>query len=426
MDASASDPHRNLQPKTPNPLLRNRSYLILLGGQAISLIGTNASGITLPLLILALTHSPLQAGIAGALERVPFLLFGLATGALVDRWDRKRVMILSDAGRTVAFAAIPLAFWTGHLSMALIYAVVLAEGVGFAFFNVAEAAALPQVVAHEQLAAATAQNQASYGVSSLIGPPLGGLLFQLSRALPFLADAISYGISAISLLFIRTRFQEERERQPGSLGAEIKEGLGWLWRHPLLRTMAFLTGGINLAFAGAPLTVIVLAKQSMHASAAGIGLVFGLASIGGIAGAILGTQVQKRLSFGRAIIGVNWLVALIWPLFALAPNLVALGIVADFLFLVSPSYDIVQYSYRIALIPDSLQGRVNSVFRIISAAGLPLGQGVTGALLGWIGPRPTIMVTFVAMILLAITTTLSGQIRHAPPVEEARRALGLA
>ena len=133
----------------------------------VSSLGSQVSQLALPLILLALTHSPAQAGIAGALRATPYLIFSLPAGALIDRWDRKRVMIVCDTGRVLSLASPALALWLGHLTVVQIYLVSLIEGTLFVFFNLAEAACLPRVVSTEQLPAATAQNLATFYISSL-------------------------------------------------------------------------------------------------------------------------------------------------------------------------------------------------------------------------------------------------------------------
>jgi MFS family permease len=397
--------------------------MILWSGQAVSNAGTFASQIAFPLLVLAITHSALQAGLAGALERVPFLLLTLPAGALVDRWNRKRVMIICDSARALAFAAIPLADWRGHLGMPLIYAVVLIEGTAFSFFNLAETSALPRVVPASQLPAATAQNQASFGAALFVGPPVAGALFQVRRSLPFLADAASYAASAVSLLFIQTRFEGERAAAPRSIRVEIREGIVWLWRQPLLRVMAVITGGFNLLDSGWALVLIVLAEQELHASPGAIGLVLGISAIGEIAGAVLGRQAQKRLRYGQAIAGVTWAFGILWSLVALSPNLIVLGLLVAAAGLVLPTFDVVQFSYRLALIPDDLQGRVNSIYRLVAIGTIPIGQALAGALLQWTGPRATILIVGAGLGILATAATFNSHIQNALPIEEAKAAL---
>jgi MFS family permease len=398
-------------------LWRHRDFMLLWGGQIISVIGSMMSVIALPLLILSLTHSATQAGLVGALYSLPYFLLSLPAGALVDRWDRKRVMLLCDSGQALALGSIPLAFWMGHLRMVQLYLVALSSGALFTFFNVAEAACLPRIVPREQLPAATARNQAIEPVASLLGPPLSGALFQLWRALPFLADALSYVASVVSLLFIKTQFQGERTAAQLSLKEEITEGLAWLWHQPLIRYMAFLTGGYNFVFSGTFLLVIVLAKQQ-HAPAPMIGAIFSIAAVGGLLGAVAGGWIQKRLSFGRAIIAVAWTLALVFPLYAVAPNPVIVGAITAVSYFVNPIYNVVQFSYRLSLIPDALQGRVNSVFRLFAFGTQPLGAGLSGLLLQSLGPRPTALVFSACLLVLAVVTTLNAHVRCAPPIAE--------
>jgi len=156
----------------PRPLWRNRDYLLLWSGQAVSLIGTQVSQLTFPLLILALTRAPVQAGIAGALKALPYLVLSLPAGALVDRWNRKRVMILCDSGRTLALGSIPLALMLGHLTILHIYLVALIEGTLFVFFNLAEVSCLPRVVSPAQLPTAVARNETTTNIGYLLGPSL--------------------------------------------------------------------------------------------------------------------------------------------------------------------------------------------------------------------------------------------------------------
>ncbi len=290
----------------PGTLWRNRDYMLLWSGQVVSSMGTQVSQLAFPLLILFLTGSPLLAGLAGALRALPYLIFSLPAGALIDRWDRKRVMILCDAGRGICMASIPVAYVIGHLTVVQLFLVTLVEGTLYVFFNIAEVACLPRVVTKEQLPAANAQNFATEGITVFIGPPLGGALYSASYTLPFLADAISYIASVVSLFFIRTKFQGERVASPHRLWVEIKEGLTWLWRQPIIRFMAILTGGINLVGAGSFLVLIVLA-QHMHASPFTIGLILAIGGIGGILGAIIAPPIHKRVSFGKTIISMTWI-----------------------------------------------------------------------------------------------------------------------
>src|ERR1700758_4865670 len=156
--------------RRPVPLWRNRDYILLWSGQMISAVGTQVSMLAFPLFVLALTHSTAQAGLIGAMRALPYALLILPAGALVDRWNRKRVMILCDIGRAIALGSIPIALILGHLTIVQLYIVSLVEGTLFTFFSLAEMACLPHVVAKEQLPTAAAQGMLIDSVSGLIGP----------------------------------------------------------------------------------------------------------------------------------------------------------------------------------------------------------------------------------------------------------------
>ncbi len=399
------------------PLWRNRDYILLWSGQMISSVGTRVSMLAFPLLVLALTHSPAQAGLIGAMRGLPYALLILPAGALVDRWNRKRVMILCDIGRAIALGSIPLALILGRLTITQLYIVSLVEGILFTFFGLAETACLPNVVAKEQLPTAAAQGMAIDSVSGLIGPSIGGVLYGIGRVVPFLADAISYGASVVSLFCMKAKFQKERDPVPLHLWADIKEGLGWLWKQPLIRFLALLTGGMFAPVVGYSLILIVIA-QSQHASAFTIGVIFACGGVGSILGAFLVTPLQKRFSFGQIMIVSTWIWALTWLLFAIAPNPLILGIVTAVSFIIVPIFLSVQFGYRLALIPDHLQGRVNSVFRLIAFGSEPIGLAVTGILLQAFGPITTVLILFVPQFLLGIAATLNTGLRNARPIEE--------
>ncbi|HEX5501476.1 MAG TPA: MFS transporter [Thermomicrobiales bacterium] len=405
--------------RAPRSLWRNRDYLILWGGQGVSAFGTEASQLALPLLILAVTHSPAKAGVLGAVRGLAYLCFGLPAGALVDRWDRKRVMLLCDAGRALAFATIPLALALGYLTAAQLYAVSFVEGTLFVFFGLAETACLPRVVTRAQLAAAVAQNQATEAAAMLGGPPLGGALFGLGRALPFVADAVSYAASVGSLLLIRARFQEERAATPRAMRREVAAGLRWLWGQPVVRLLMWLSTGVNAVYGGWALLLIELG-QRLGASAATIGLIFAAGGAGTIVGALLAPRLQRRFTVGGIMVVIAWIFALTWPPFALVSTPLALGVAQFASFLFVPIYVSTHFSYRLVLIPDALQGRVNSVFRLGTFGGQTVGFLLTGLLLQWYGPVATVWITFVPSVGLAALTTLSAGLRRAGRLADVR------
>ena len=401
-------------------LWRNRDFMLLWSGQLVSMIGSQVSQLAFPLLVLAITRSPAQAGIVGALRGLPFAILCLPAGALVDRWDRKRVMLLCDSGRALALGSIPVAIWLNHLSFLQICLVALTEGTLMTFFTLAETACLPRVVAKEQLPAATAQNQAIDSTAFLLGPFLGGLLYGLGRALPFLLDAVSYVCSVLGLLFIRTQFQEDRVERPGKIWREIGEGLAWLWHDSVLRFLAILYWGLGTPVYGYALILITLA-QGLHASPFIIGVIFAASGVGSIAGSLLASPLQRRFSFGWLTIWSAWIWAITWLAFAIAPNPLILGIAVAASFIIVPIFNASQLSYRLIITPDHLQGRISSVFRLMAFGGQPLGLLFTGLLIQWVGPVWAVVILFVPQGTVSLAATLYRPLRETPPLAQVAR-----
>ena len=314
--------------------------------------------------------------------------------------------------RAISLGSIPLAFAIGHLTVLQLYLVSLIEGTLFVFFNIAEIACLSQVVRKEDLPTVAAQTEFTLGISSLLGRSLGGILFGLGRLFPFLTDSISYIISVIFLTFITVPFQEKRETAPRKLYVETWEGLQWLWRRPLLCFIALIGCVAHIVGSGAILLVIVLA-QHQHASPFIIGLVIGASGVGAVIGSLFGGVVQKRFSFSQLTIGSIWIVAVLYPLFILIPNPLWLGLVIVSLSFIMSLYGVVQFSYRLTMIPDELQGRVNSVYRLILFGGDPIGLALTGILLQTIGAAPSVLLYSGGLVVLSIATTFNRHVRSA-------------
>ena len=396
------------------PLWRQREFMLLWSGQVVTTLGAQTSGIIYPLLILALTGSPAQASWATALRMLPYLALSLPVGALIDRWDRRRVMLVCHIGRGLAVASIPAAMALGALTLAHIYVVAVLEGALHVFFNIAETAALPRVVPQGQLQQATAQNQAGFATAGVLGPALGSWLYQVvGRGFPFLVDAASHVLGAVAIFRLRTSFAPALHVQHAPLWTAVAEGMRWLMNQRVVRDMALITCGANFISAAMPLLLIVRGKE-LGASEAQIGLVFSLGGVGAIAGAALGGWLASRLRFGQAIVLSIGVKALCIPLFLLCPGPWTLGLVYGVACLFGPLYDVVQFSYRIALIPDGLQGRVNSSFRLFAFLLNPVGAALCGWLLERGGSPPAVAVFGASCALLALAAWLDPAVRNAP------------
>jgi MFS family permease len=386
--------------------------VLLWAGQAVSVFGTRVAAIAYPLLVLSLTGSPARVGLVSFANWIPSVVLGLPAGALVDRWNRKRVMIWCDAGRALALGSIVAALAAGVLTFPQILAVAFLDRTFGLLFNPAEISALRHVVPPVQLPVAIARNESREYAAFLLGPPAGGALFAVSRAAPFVADTISYCASVVGLLLIRTEFQEppaERAR----LRHEMVSGLAHLWREPFLRTTTLLEAGSNFVSNGVVLTAIIVARQSLHAPAAVVGLMLAVGGVGGLVGSLLAPLVQPRLD-ARLIVAIGtWSWTLLVPLFAFAPSAYALGALIALLLLAGPAWNAVVSARRISFVPDRLQGRVQSATSLFSLGAIALGTLTAGFLLESFGRTATIAFFAVAMAAVALVATLAPSVRRA-------------
>lgn len=401
----------------PVSLWHNRDYLLLWLGQAVSSLGTGISQLAFPLLILALTHSPAAAGFAGALERVPYLLFTLPAGALVDRWERKHIMIVCALGLALCLISIPVTLVSGHLTIIQIYLVSFAVGTFSIFYELAEFATLAYIVPRQQLSTAVAQDEAVYSTNSLLAPSLSGFLFSVGRIFPFVADVVSYLVLLGALLRMRTPFQEKRDTAPRHLLLEVREGIHWLWFHPVVRFLAFLTGYLYMLINGSILIVLVIAQQHQVQPEV-IGLIFAVGGIGNIFGTILTTPVQRHFRLGRVIVGLLIVFILLWPFYGIATTPIFLGIVVAGLALPDSIYSILASSYRLTMVPDELQGRVGSTYRLILFGSLTAGQALIGISLQHFGVLITVVWLWSGLILFAILMLASSQLRGVSSFQE--------
>jgi MFS family permease len=402
------------------PLRRNRDFVLLQTGQALSTVGSESAAVAYSLLVLELTHSPAKAGLTAFARLVPWVLFALPAGVAADRWNRKWLMIGSDVVRTGALASLGVAIATDHLAFALIPVVAFVEGSMYVVFNIAEVGAVRSVVPTAQLPRAFAAEQARLSAVYLAGPPLGGLLFGIGRALPFLVDSVSYAFSTGTLLAMRTPFQEVREAQRSSLVEEVREGLHWLWSRPFLRICALLFAASNFSYAALELTLIVAGRRQ-GLSSAEIGILLGAIGALSFVGSLAAPRFQRRLTMRTVIVTTQWLAVgvgayLIWP------NVFVLIAACVPCFFLNPTLNAMIIGYRTALVPDRLQGRVTSVARSLALLGLPLGPIVAGALLASFSTRTTIAFLAAWFTALAVIATVSRAIRSAPEFAEVAEA----
>ncbi len=401
----------------PVPLRHNRDFQLLWGGQAVSVLGSQISKIAYPLLVLAMTGSAAKAGIAGFAAMLGYLLFPLPAGGLADRHDRKRIMIACDAIRLAAVGSIAVAGWTAHISYVQVLIAGFVEGTATVYFSLAQRAALPMLVHPSQRSVAVGQNEARNNAAQLAGPALGGALFELSRAAPFAADALSYVASLVTLPFIRAPMQAAGRPAAAARGsrrmwAELGEGLAWTWRQPFLRYSAFFSASVNVLLQVLTLGLIVLARHD-GSSPAEIGIIVGSMGAGGLLGAFAAPWFQRRIPVGITITGCMWLWTILLALIVVIRVPLWLCPVVAVLGFVGPSWNVSVQTYRMQITPNELLGRTSSVSLQIGWGVTPLGSLLAGFLLQDLSPSAAMTVVAAGMAATAVAATTLPPVRHA-------------
>lgn len=397
-------------------LSRNRDFTVLWIGDTVSELGSSLSMFVFPLLAYALSGSALTAALVEAAYLGGLCATLLPAGVLADRVDRRRIMLASSATGCVAYASLAVAGALGHLALAHLLVVALVTGVAAGAFGPAQVSAIRTVVSTEDLPTAMSQNQARQHVASLLGGPLGGALYAVTRWLPFAVDAVSYAVACLTVSRVRTDLGAP-QRRPEPLRRQLTEGFAFMWARPFFRVLLAWSSMTNLVV-NALFFVVVLRMVQSGVPAAQIGLVSTAAGVGGLVGAALAPTLIDRLPTGRLTVLVGWACCL--PLVPLAFSASPWTACAcTFLLLVlNPVGNAGIGSYRMAVTPDHLQGRVGSTSQFVSMSVMPLAPLLGGWLLEHRGGGFAIGALVVASALLAVLLTASRSIRSVPRPSE--------
>lgn len=405
-------------PATRPTLWRHRNFRRLWIGETVSQVGSQISGIALPLVaIIGLHATTLQVGALTACEWLPFLVLGLPAGAWVDRMRMRRVLIATDLLRACALASVPLAAVFDALALAQLFVVALVVAVGTLFFDVAYQSYLPELIGREDLVAGNARLQASESVASLAGPGIGGALIQAMTA-PYavIADAVSFVWSAGWVAAIDEPDRRPERTTERSLRREIAEGLRFVLGNPLLRSIAAATSICNLFGAMTGALYLVLFVRSLHLAPGAIGLIGSLSAIGGLVGAFGASRVACRLGQGPTIVvamGASGVLGFALPIVHRDWTLGLLVVAQTLWFACGVIYNITQVSFRQALCPPRLLGRMNATMRFIVWGTLPFGAAIGGVLGSWLGVRETLFVAAVGGMFAVVPLVLSALPRTA-------------
>lgn len=394
----------------PKRLGRNRDFVLLWTGQALSMLGSRVTSIAYPFLVLSLGYSAGDAGLVGFVAAVPYLLFQLPAGVWIDRVNRKRLMIACDVVRLVALASIAATVALGAATLVHIAAVAFVEGAMFVVFTAAERSAIANVVAPGQLTAALSMNEARMRAAGLAGQPLGGFLFGVGRAVPFLFDALTYLASLGTLALIRSDFQAEREPRQRHFRRELGEGFNWLWGQRFLLDASISVSLGNLVVRANTLLIIVLATQE-EISPGIVGLMLATAGLGGVVGSMVAPRVEKLVGPREVVIGSALIWAMLFPLFTGNTNPWVFGFAWGGASFVGAIWNVVVGSYQLSIVPDELRGRVASIGGLMSHGAMALGALLSGILISTVGTDGATWALRVAIVALAVATVADPHIR---------------
>ena len=411
-------------------LVRHRDFRWLWFGDTISQVGTQVTGIALPLVAVTTLHATtFQVGLLTACEFAAFLLVGLPAGAWVDRVRRRPVMIGTDLLRALLLGSLPVAAAAGVLTLYQLYAVALVHGICTVFFDVAYQSYLPSLVTRDELVEGNAKLQASQSVAQVGGPAFGGLLVGAFTA-PYalVADAVSFVVSAGSIRRIGAAEPAPDRPEVPNLRREIGEGLRFVLRHPILRMIAGCTGTFNL-FSGAsgPIAVVFLVRD-LGVSPGLLGVLFSAGSVGGILGALIAARVAHRIGSARASwvpLMVTGPLGLLTALSFAGPGLVLFAAGTFATSIGTVVYNVNQVSFRQALCPPRLLGRMNATMRFLVWGTLPIGGLLGGALGDAFGNRAALWVVVGGQAVAVVWVLASPlrRMRDLPPYEAVEEML---
>jgi MFS family permease len=404
---------RSIWPK--GGLWRHPDFLKLWSAETISQFGSQVTGLALPLVaIITLDVSAFEVALLGVVEFAPFILISLPAGVWVDRMPRRPILIVGDLGRAALLATIPIAFAMDALTMWQLYVVGFFFGVLTVFFDVAYQSYLPALVERDQLVDGNSKLEISRSGAQLAGPALAGVMIQVLKApLAILIDAISFVASGIFVLAIRKR-EVAAEREPGKsplhgMRSELSEGVRYVFGNRYLRWIAASTATFNFfgSMMGAIFLVYVVRELGM--SPGTIGIVFAIGNVGYLVGAIMANRIARRIGVGPAIVagaatGMAGLLIPLAPEESPIPFLIAAGVILGFGVVV---YNVTQLSFRQAITPERLQGRMNSVMRFIVWGVMPLGTLLGGAIATAVDLKAAIWVGAVGQALAFLPVLLS-------------------
>ncbi|MFJ3702920.1 MULTISPECIES: MFS transporter [Streptomyces] len=397
------------------PLLRNGNFQALWTSEAFAALAKEAAEVAYPLLILTTTGSAFYAGAVGSAQLLTASVMSIPGGTLADRVDRRMILIVCNLVRVVLLGLFALLIWTEDTNPFIIFGIAVGSAVCLGVSNPTGLAVIKQLVPPSQLTQATAQNQVRYFAATMGGPPLGGSLFAVGRAFPFLSSAVAFLVSTVLLLFIRKPLKVENAA-PGEKRHAV-EGFKFLARQPVLRLLIIWIMGSNMAFTHTGVFLALIATaESRGASPAFTGMLLSIAGVGGLVGSLLAGPIIKRVRPPVLFLTAAWIGPVAAVLLANVSGLIPLGIIVACVFLRGPVTSALFLAYLAAMAPDKVQGRVLGAVMFMSMIAAPIGVFAVGTIFDLAGAT-WVFTTMAIVSALAALPTLSPVIRKLAPPE---------
>lgn len=384
------------------PARLGRSFRFLLSSTVINNMG---DGIVLsagPLLVASITRDPFLVSMALLSERLPVFLFGLVGGAIADRVDRRRLVVIANLGRSVVLIALVATIVSGTVNIGVVLAVLFILGTAETFADSASSTLLPGLVARHDLGIANARLQGGFLLTNqLVAPPIGAFLFAAGMALPFAANAAAFALGALLVSRVVTSTKREVGARSG-LRSEMAEGIRWLMAHPPMRTLALTIFTFNVTFGAAWSVLVLYAADRLGLDEVGFGLLITATAAGGLIGAGLYGRLERRFSLGNIMRGgliIETLTHLTLALTTLPAvafvTLVLLG-VHEF------AWGTTSTVVRQRAVPDALLGRVGGVYRVANVGGYVIGTPIGGLLARTFGITAPFWFAFMGSAVLVV------------------------
>jgi predicted MFS family arabinose efflux permease len=402
----------------PGGLLWHQDFRRLWIGESTSKLGSSMTAMAMPLVaVVMLNANTLMIGLLQAAVWLPWLLLGLPAGAWIDRFTPRPVMLICNIASLALFASVPLAAWTGLLTIGQLLIVALLSGIAGVFFSTAYQPYLTSLLPRKDLAEANAKLQGSESAAYIVGPGLGGVIAQVFGAVSaLLVDALTFAVSALCLARIRVR-EPARAPQPKrrrALRTEIADGIRFIVRDPYLRAITLYGGATNFAGNIMHAVLVVFLVRSVGISPGSTGGLLALAGLGGVVGAMLSSRLARRLGTARAVLVGEACTApfgLLIPLTTPGPGLAFSMVGGTVLTAGVVAGNVITASFRQSYILVAMLGRVTATTRLVIFGGIPVGALLGGILGDLLGPRGAIWVSAVATVL-CVGILFTGPIRR--------------